>query len=106
MTRIVVEHGRARHRREGVARIVIALLGVLERIEHPGRITNRAREDAGPVNMDIRADRTPVKSEQCLVREDERDRIVIGRPAAGRTRFLAHAAHHHVGGHGNARAGA
>ena len=72
---------------------------ILERIEHLGRIADRAREDAGPVDMDIGADRATVESEQCLVRQDERDRIVIGRTAAGRARFLAQAAHHHVGGH-------
>ena len=47
--------------------------------------------------MDVRTDGAAVETEHRLVRQDERDRVMVGRAAARCARFFAQAAHHHVG---------
>ena len=62
--------------------------------------------NAGAVAIDVGADRAAVEAEHRLVRQNERDRVVIGRAAARRPRLLAEARHHQVGADRHARAGA
>ena len=102
----LVEHGRARDRREHVARVVVAVTRILQRVEHLRRIGDAAAVDAGAVVVDVRADRAAVERDQRLVRQDQRDRVVIRGAAARRARLLAQAAHHQVRADRHAGAGA
>ncbi len=97
------QHRRARHGREGIARIVIAFDRVLQGVEDFGAVGDRAAEDAAAIAVDVRADGAAVEAEQRLVRQDQRHGVVIGRPAAGRPRFLAEAGHHQIGADRHAR---
>ena len=91
------EHRGARHRGERVARIVIAVVRVLQRVEHLGAIAERAAMDAAAVAVDVGADRAAVEAEHRLVRQDQRNGVVVRRAAAGGARLLAEARHHQVG---------
>ena len=90
------EHRGARHRRERVARIVIAFDRVLQRVEHLGAIRDRAAMDPAAIAVDVRADRAAVEAEHRLVRQDQRNRVVIGRTAARGARLLAETGHHEI----------
>ena len=76
------QYRRARHGREGIARIVIAGDRVLQGIEDFGAVGDRAAENAAAIAVDVRPDRAG-EAEQRLVRQDERHGVVIGRSAAG-----------------------
>ena len=91
------QHRRARHGREGIARVVVALDRVLQRVEHLGAVGDRAAVDAAAVAIDVGADGAAVEAEHRLVRQDQRHRVVVGRAAAGGARLLAEARHHQVG---------
>ena len=86
------QHRRTRHRRVGIARIVVAVHRVLQRVKHLGRVADAAGVDAAAVAIDVGADRSAIETDHRLVRQDQRDRIVIGRAAAGGSGFLAQAA--------------
>ena len=98
------QHRGARHRGERIARIVIALLRVLQRVENFRAVADLARMDAGAVAIDVGADRAAVEADHRLVRQDQRDGVVVGRAAARRPRLLAEARHHEVGADRHARA--
>ena len=100
-----LQHRRARHRRVGVARVVIAGLRVLQRVEHLGAIGDRAADDAAAVAIDVGADRAAVEAEHRLVRQDQRAGIVVGRAAGRGAGLLAEARHHEIGAdrHGRSR---
>ena len=98
------QHRRARHGGVGIARIVIALDRVLQRVEHLGAVGDGAAMDAAAVAVDVRADRAAVEAEHRLVRQDQRHRVVIGRAAAGGAGLLAEARHHQVGADRHRRA--
>ena len=101
-----IEHRRARHGGVDVARVVIAVLRVLQRVEHFRAVAERAAQDTGAVAVDVGADGAAVKADHRLVRQDQRDRIMVRRPARRGARLLAEAGHDEVGGnrHGRARA--
>ena len=96
-------HARSRHRGEDVARVVVAVDGIPEGVEHPHGIGDIAAVDPRPIVVDLGADRAAIEGEQRLVRQDQGHRIVIGRPAARLARFLAEAAHHQVRARRDAR---
>ncbi len=100
------QHRGARYGGPRVARVVIAALRVLQRVEHLGAVGDRAAEDAGAVAIDVGADRAAVEAEQRLVRQDQRDRVVVGGAAGRGAGLLAEARHHQIGAdrHGRARA--
>ena len=79
-----------------VARIVVAVLRILQRVEHLRRVGDVAAVDAGAIVVDVGADGAAVEADQRLVRQDQRHRVVVGGTAAGRPRFLAQAAHRQV----------
>ncbi len=72
----------ARHGGERVTRIVVAVDRVFQRIEHFGAVGNGAAVDAGAVAINVGADGAAVETQHRLVRQDESDRIVVGRTAA------------------------
>ena len=100
----LARQARARHRGEDVARIVIAVDRILERVQHPHRIGDGAAVDPGAIVVDLGADGAAEKRQMRLVRQDQRHRIVIGRPAARLAGLLAEAAHHQVRADGDAGA--
>src|SRR5262249_55823947 len=97
-------NARARHGGEDVASVVIALDRILERVEHARRVGDGAAMDAGSVVVDLGADRAAEEGYVRLVRQDQCDRVVVGRPAAGLAGLLAQRAHHQVGAHRDAGA--
>ena len=102
------QHRRAGHGRVGVAGIVVALDGILQRVQHPGAVLDRAAEDAAAVAVDVGPDGAAVETEQGLVGKDQRDGVVVGRSPRRRPRLLAEARHHQIRAHrhAGARAGA
>ncbi len=75
-----LQHRRARHGRERVARVVIAVFRVLQRVEHLGAVGDRAADDAAPVAIDVGADRAAVEAEHRLVRQDQRQALWLAGP--------------------------
>ena len=100
------QHRRARHGRVGIPRVVVALDGVLQGVEHLGAIADGAAEDAAAVAVDVCADGAPVETQHRLVREDQRHGVVVGRPPTRGARLLAEARHDQIGADRHARAGA
>ena len=100
------QHRGARHRRIRVARVVIARFGVLQRVEDFGGVGDRAHENSAAVAIDVGADRAAVEAQHCLVRQDQRDRVVVGRSARRSPGLLAEAHHDEVGADRHARPGA
>ena len=96
----------ARHGGPHVARLIVARLRIAHRVQHPGGVTDPTTVDAGTVIVDVRADRVPEVGNHGLVRQQQRDRIVIRRSAAGHAGFLAQAAHRQIAAdrNGGARA--
>ena len=74
----------------------IRSLGILQRIEHLGAVADCAAMNAAAVAIDVGADRAAIETEHRLVRQDQRDGIVVGRAAAGGARFLAEARHDQI----------
>ncbi len=101
-----VQHAGARYRREGVTRIVIACVRIAQRIHHLRRVGQGAADDAGAIVVDVRADRAADERQQRLVRQNQRDGVVIRRSAARHAGLFAQTAHRQVGGdrHAGARA--
>ena len=60
--------------------------------------------DARPVDEDIGANRAAIESDESLVRQNQRVRIVVGRAAAGGPGLFAQPAHHEIRADGHARA--
>ena len=94
-----LEHRRARHRGIRIARIVVSVLGILQGIENLGAVADCAAMNAAAVAIDVGADRAPVEAQHRLVRQDQRDGVMVGRAAAGGAGFLAQARHDQIGAH-------
>ena len=86
------------HRGERIARVVVARRRVLERVEHPGRIRERAGVNARAIVEPLIAN-AAVVGQQPLRGQQRRD-AVAGRGALTRgARLLAYADRHQVGSH-------
>ncbi len=104
MTRVRrAQHRRARDRRVGIPRVVVAVDGILQRVQHLRAIGERAAEDAAAIAVDVGADRATVEPEHRLVRKNQRHRVVIGRAATRCAGLLAEAGHHEIGTDRHAR---
>ena len=99
------QEARTAHRREHVARVVVAANRILERVPHLGGVGDRPALDAGAVVVHVVADRAAEIRQESLGRQDHRLRVVVGRPATRRVGFLADAAHREVRRDRHRRAG-
>ena len=105
MLGVAGQHRGARHGRVGVARVVIAAIRIAQRVEHLGAIGDRARHDAAAVAIDVGADRAAIEAEHRLVRQNERNGVVVGGAAGRGAGFFAEAAHDEIGADRHRRAG-
>ena len=88
-----LKHARSGDGGEDIARIVEAVDGIPERVEHPGRIGDAPAVDAGAIVVNVGANRAALERDERLVRQEQRHGVVIGRSAARHAGLFAEAAH-------------
>ncbi len=76
------QHRRTRHRCEDVARIVVAVILASQGVQHLGTIADGSAVDSGAVAIDVGSDRTAPKCDHGLMRQNQRDRIMVRRTTA------------------------
>ena len=101
----LVGRQRLRNGGERIARVVVAGRRILERVEHTGRVAERARVNACAIVEPFITD-AAVVGQQALRRQQRRDAVARRGALARSARLLADADSHQVRGHCNTRAAA